>query len=313
MAQTVEEKKEQRAVEYLRTQLDMDQPETVLQIYAQIIEQDVFHTEVGFVFLNWLKDYLLASPAIDNERIPEFVMPEAPKPAEEAPAAPPKSKPVQKKADANDRLAAEKNTKAGTKKTAKKAVKTKADIQDRKSRKRKGFRRFGKSNPAEQGADQRKAPAPVLFLSLLLNVVLIAMVVVMFVLTLTSDSPNILNYKNELEDEYASWDEELTMREQAVKKREAAVEQAQQQLNGTSQQETEQTDLSQGSSVQQTEQSQSDTVLQQSTDTQPQDTTTEQMKSTEDTQGVTAQPSQSPETTTQELQRTDDTMQDGTL
>ena len=257
MAQTVEEKKEQRAVDYLRTQLTMDQPETVLQIYIQIIEQDVFHTPVGFAFLQELKDFLLENAAIDNGRIPDFVIPET------------------------QQQSAEKQVAGNTAKgKAKQTEKAPSDALGATDLPKEKSDTKGKGKKKE-----KKAPAPVLFLSLLLNVVLIAMVVVMFALTLTSDSPNILNYKNELEDEYASWDEELTMREQAVKEREAAVEQAQQA------QEAEQ----------------------QSTDAQPQDTTTEQMQSTEGSQNTTTQPSQSTESTTQQPQWTENAAQDGTL
>ncbi|MBQ2577298.1 MAG: hypothetical protein II566_08510, partial [Lachnospiraceae bacterium] len=47
-----------------------------------------------------------------------------------------------------------------------------------------------------------------------------AAVVFMFVLTVSSGSPNILNYKTKLENEYASWDENLQKREEEVKKKE---------------------------------------------------------------------------------------------
>lgn len=47
------------------------------------------------------------------------------------------------------------------------------------------------------------------------------MVVIMFVITMKSDNPNILNYKTALENKYASWDQELNERERAVKLKEA--------------------------------------------------------------------------------------------
>ena len=50
--------------------------------------------------------------------------------------------------------------------------------------------------------------------------ILIAMIVLMFLITLTGDNPNILNYENALINKYAKWEQELSEREMNVKKRE---------------------------------------------------------------------------------------------
>lgn len=320
MAHTVDEKKEQRAVEYLRTQLAMDQPETVLQIYAQIIEQEVFHTQVGFAFLQELKDFLLANDAVDDSRIPDFVVPlgdvaenvvqgeseqttvrqsdvsgsdagvsdslgatDVPKGKSGSGSRKAQDEKTERQGAVRKSTNIEKESETNNTK-GKSTKKEKAGEKTAKKERKKGFPLFRKSDKAElknkkqsekskeKSIEQRKAPVPILFISLFLNVVLITMVVVMFVLTLTSDSPNILNYKNQLEDEYASWDEELTMREQEVKKREAAVEQAEQEAE------------------QQTESVQQDTVTEQGTIQQNvvQDTT----QQTEQLQDNTTQPTE---------------------
>ena len=41
-----------------------------------------------------------------------------------------------------------------------------------------------------------------------------------FVITLNSDQPNILNYERNLQNKYASWEQELTQREQTVREKE---------------------------------------------------------------------------------------------
>ncbi len=61
-------------------------------------------------------------------------------------------------------------------------------------------------------------------LSVLINVILIILVIVMFIITLNSSSPNILNYKRAITDQYASWEEELNERENNLKEREKAIE-----------------------------------------------------------------------------------------
>lgn len=59
------------------------------------------------------------------------------------------------------------------------------------------------------------------FRSLIIVVVALAAIVVfMFVLTATQDSPNIINYKEKLENRYSDWDESLTKREEQVREKE---------------------------------------------------------------------------------------------
>lgn len=56
--------------------------------------------------------------------------------------------------------------------------------------------------------------------SILFAIVLLLMVIGMFLITLTSDNPNIINYENALINRYASWEEELTDREEVVREKE---------------------------------------------------------------------------------------------
>lgn len=61
-------------------------------------------------------------------------------------------------------------------------------------------------------------------ISTILNVVLALAVVGMFAITLKSDNPNILNYEKQIINKYASWDQELTEREQAVREKERQLQ-----------------------------------------------------------------------------------------
>lgn len=56
--------------------------------------------------------------------------------------------------------------------------------------------------------------------SVLLNIFLVILVLLMFVITLKSDNPNILNYKQTLTDRYATWEQELSQREQKIREKE---------------------------------------------------------------------------------------------
>jgi len=59
--------------------------------------------------------------------------------------------------------------------------------------------------------------------SLILNGVLIAAVIAMFYITLNSEQPNILNYEKALTNRYATWEQQLTERERAVREKERAL------------------------------------------------------------------------------------------
>lgn len=69
-------------------------------------------------------------------------------------------------------------------------------------------------------------PSGKMRLSMALNVALAIMVVAMFVITLTSKHPNILNYEEKLLNKYASWEQDLDRRQQEILERERALQMA---------------------------------------------------------------------------------------
>ena len=57
-------------------------------------------------------------------------------------------------------------------------------------------------------------------ISVFLNVMLVIAILAMFGICFASDQPNIVNYERAITDKYASWEQELTEREQAIRDRE---------------------------------------------------------------------------------------------
>lgn len=57
-------------------------------------------------------------------------------------------------------------------------------------------------------------------ISVLINITLAVLVGVMFYIAVNSDNPNIINYRNAVLNEYATWEQELTEREKKVRKKE---------------------------------------------------------------------------------------------
>ncbi len=68
-AEAAQAEKEAEGVRYIREKMDMNQPEQVLQIYNKMVQQNLFETAVGFVYLNELREYLRTNPAVRNEDI----------------------------------------------------------------------------------------------------------------------------------------------------------------------------------------------------------------------------------------------------
>lgn len=59
-----------------------------------------------------------------------------------------------------------------------------------------------------------------LAVSVTLNLILSAAIIAMFAITLNASQPNILNYEKVLTNRYASWEEDLTAREQVIREKE---------------------------------------------------------------------------------------------
>lgn len=60
--------------------------------------------------------------------------------------------------------------------------------------------------------------------SFMVNIILVICVLIMFWVATASDVPNIINYKTALENNYATWEQELTEREQIIREKEKALQ-----------------------------------------------------------------------------------------
>ena len=56
--------------------------------------------------------------------------------------------------------------------------------------------------------------------SIILNIVLLILVGVMFYITITAETDNIINYRKNITNRYAGWEQELSDREKAVREAE---------------------------------------------------------------------------------------------
>lgn len=168
-------KKERDGIKFVRSRIDMKQPEKVLQTYKKLIEQGYFQTVVGYCYLKELQEYLVTLPSIASEDIPSI---------------PVKSRDVEEMIRKERAKGREQQKQLETKiKNIKKEQKT-------------------------RGRDSKMK------FSLVFNVILLLCVLGMFLVSMTSEHPTIINYESRILDRYSEWDQELSEREQAVKEKE---------------------------------------------------------------------------------------------
>lgn len=184
-----EAKREADGIRYIMAQTRMDDPNTVLRLYNKLILKEVFHTPVGFQFLNELQEYLTTSPSIraeDIRPIPVFhdtVSTQVPSRSEKKEAAQEKRKTREIDKKLND--------------TTRQVNQSK-----RKQRDRKNYKTAYHN-------------------SMIVNGILAAIIVGMFLITyLSGNNVNILNYENALIDKYELWETQLNEREEAILLRE---------------------------------------------------------------------------------------------
>lgn len=66
-------------------------------------------------------------------------------------------------------------------------------------------------------SNSRKAYRDRLKIAIVTNFILIIVIIAMFIITTTSNNINILNYQEKIENKYATWEQDLTERENALK------------------------------------------------------------------------------------------------
>lgn len=60
---------ELRKIEYLEARIDYTRPESILHVYDKSIQEQLFKTPVGLLYLKKMQDFLLKQPTISQEKI----------------------------------------------------------------------------------------------------------------------------------------------------------------------------------------------------------------------------------------------------
>lgn len=74
--------------------------------------------------------------------------------------------------------------------------------------------------PVKKQKPKKEEKSQQFIFSVIMNIALVIAVISMFAITLTSDQPNIINYEKNLQNKYATWDQELRQKEQELRAKE---------------------------------------------------------------------------------------------
>ena len=175
--------KELRAVEYILGQLKNADEKGVLTVYKKLLNQRQFSTEIGMSFLTQLRDNLLQTGAFTEDEIP----------------------PVYSLAQEEPIQTIEEE---------------KIEEEPKKTKPKKASASTKVIKPQASDSSEIKRLKLINRVLIVLCITLLLCVIGMFYVNSTINSPTILNYEQEILNKYASWEQELTEREAAVKEKE---------------------------------------------------------------------------------------------
>lgn len=193
---------EQDKILKLEKQVNYDNPRQVYALYSKLLSGDFFHTQEGMLYLVHLQDYLYSK---------EKALP--------GPIPPIPSEYIRDKSKKTpEQLEQEKATLLGK-------------VRSLESDKSKAYKNIR--------IKQKKTD------NLIYKIVIGALVLVilaMLIISGASSSPNILNYRNQIQNEYSDWEQKLNDKEKELRQREKDLKKAEE---ATSEQDSEQEDSEQ--------------------------------------------------------------------
>ncbi len=171
-------RKEAEGIQYVKSKVDMENPQMVLQMYQKLLKERVFETPVGLAYMKELQNYLVQNPALQGAKIEPIVLIKT----------------------SEGGMGQEESIEWYAK-----------NLEEIKQKERvANFRK----RRAEEKLEQMKKR---LWASLLFCLFLFIVATGMVVITMMDNHPNILNYENKLIQKYETWEKDLEQRELNLK------------------------------------------------------------------------------------------------
>lgn len=177
--------RERDKISKLEKQLNYSNPSVVYNLYNKIIEGHIFHTPEGMMYLLHLQDYL-------DSKEGELPGPVMPVPSEQFIGL---------------------YNGDGEAETEEEIARLKGKVRELETLRNHAFKNMDIKRKKTEGAIYK-----------LIIAALVLVIIVMFVITALSDSPNIVNYRYTIQNEYAEWEQKLKDKEDELNQREKALE-----------------------------------------------------------------------------------------
>lgn len=204
--------KEQAKIMKLESQLDYNNPSVVYSLYCKIINSKLLETLEGVTYLLHLQNYLYENEGLLPAAIPAI-------PAEIL-----EKSGIINQLDSHDKVDNEQiNKEQADKEQADKeqADKEQADNQENdNSEEDKNKLTRSEAILKKQRAELMKKNKTDIIIYKIIIAFLIVLVVVMLAIAFKSDSPNIVNYRSKIQNEYADWENQLKQKEKELNERE---------------------------------------------------------------------------------------------
>ena len=216
--------KEQEKIDKLEEKMDYSQPELVYSVYQKIMKGNMFHSPQGILYLVHLQEYLYSCeydkvagiPAIPADKLVSAGKSEGQKLKEKT-----KEEKNEEAEKENLKLQEETDTEEAGQPGIAMPHRRKDTGHHRKQK--TGQRRQRKET--NKNGSFGKNPEEELQVCRIIIFFLAAAIIIMLVIASRGDSPTILNYKKQIQNEYVEWQQQLNEKEEELRNRERDLEQ----------------------------------------------------------------------------------------
>lgn len=213
--------KEQNKIMKLESQMDYNNPKVVYSVYCKMIDKMVFETLEGITYLMHIQNYLF-----DNESFLPGPIPMIPSGivANAGILGNINVPPTQSENNANANNVSKEDSAKDSKKENNKNNNNEADKDAIIENHLETIKKLSDRNKALhlENKKLKNSSSNTIIYKIIIGF-LIIIVGAMLVISLNSNSPNILNYRNEIQNEYSDWEQQLKDKENELNQRERAL------------------------------------------------------------------------------------------
>lgn len=221
-------KVEMDAVKYMSQKTAGAAPEVALKIYRKIVDNNLFHTEIGMDYLRALEEYLIefgmfdVGSTVDAKRAAQEAY------EKKAMEAPVKEPPLD--VEPSILVGPDDTNLVNSTPEDEGSLEEKKDVRTKKGRKEKSAKKKSAkkkekavSTSGEESISDQSKWKQIGTLSLFFNILLVLVIGCMIAINATSSNINILNYETKLQDKYSGWADELAGKETQLREREKSL------------------------------------------------------------------------------------------